>query len=517
MLTLMPRKMRPAVSQADTVPAPVGGWNARDPLAAMKPEEAVYLVNWFPTPTSVDLRKGAVNWATGMTGNIESLMSYSTPAGTQRLFAAANNNIFNVTSAGAVGAAETTGTLTANRWQHINVTTSGGSFLYCVNGADKPLLYNGTTWTQIDGVSSPAITGVTTTNLIHITLHKNRVWFVEKATLKAWYLPTQSVGGAAASFDISAQCRRGGYLMALGSWTIDAGDGVDDHLVFVTSEGEVLVYKGTDPASIATWALVGRWDMGYPIGRRCFQKFGGDLLLITREGVFPMSSGLLSARVNPRVAVTNKIEFAMSTAATQYGSNYGWELKHYPEGDMLILNVPLSSSQSEQYVMNTITGAWCKFTAWNAVCWEVHNGELYYGTSTKVVKAWNGLDDMGSNIAADAKSSFNYFKTRGQKRFTLARPIIIANQLPPIAIGLNFDFSDLEPVGVISGAASTAGTWDTSLWDVGVWGGDPTVFKGWQGVRGVGFCAATRLAFEGKNYEVSWVSTDYVYEQGGIL
>jgi hypothetical protein len=340
---------------------------------------------------------------------------------------------------------------------------------------------------------------------------------VEKASLKAWYLPTQSVGGAAASFDISAQCRRGGYLMAIGSWTIDAGDGVDDHLVFVTSEGEVLVYKGTDPASIATWAIVGRWDVGSPIGRRCLQKFAGDLLLISQDGVLPMSRALQSSRVNPRVALTDNIQFAMSEAATLYGSNFGWQLTLYPIVNMLILNVPTSSTTSDQYVMNTITGAWARFKNWNAVCWEFHNNEVYFGTATKVVKAWNGLDDMGANITANAKSSFNYFKTRGQKRFTLARPIIVASQLPPLAIGLNFDFGDAEPAGVVSGSAVTGGVWDTALWDVGTWGGDPTVFRGWQGVRGVGFCAATRLQFEGKNYEVSWVSTDYVYEQGGIL
>ena len=41
-----------------SVPAPIGGWNARDSLANMSPTDAVQLVNWFPTPTDVTMRKG---------------------------------------------------------------------------------------------------------------------------------------------------------------------------------------------------------------------------------------------------------------------------------------------------------------------------------------------------------------------------------------------------------------------------------------------------------------------------
>jgi len=520
-MLVAPKRKRQALAQSQSYPAPIGGWNALDSLAAMKPDEAVYLDNWFPNTTSVDLRAGSTNWATGITGRVETLASYNTPAGTQKLFGAVSGTgfpIYNVTASGAVPAAETLSiTPTSARWQYVNITTAGGSYLYMVNGVDKPQLYDGATWTSIDGASTPAITGVTTTTLVNIWMHKNRVWFVQNGTSKAWYLPVDAVGGAAASFDLSAVFQQGGFLMAGATWTIDAGAGVDDYQVFVSSEGEVLVYQGTDPASGTTWALKGRYYVGTPIGRRCFANYAGDLLLISQDGVLPMSRALQSSRVNPKVAVTNKIQYAMSQAATSYSANFGWELLLYPVENMLLLNVPTSSTTSVQYAMNTITGAWCSFSGWNAACWCLHNDEIYFGTTNKVVKAWSGYDDMGLNIVADAKSAFNYFGTRSQKLFTMARPIIVANALPPLAVGLNYDFDDTDPTGAISGAVSTAGVWDTALWDVGVWGGDPTIIKYWQGVRGIGFAAATRLKFEGKNYSVSWISTDYVYQSGGIL
>jgi hypothetical protein len=53
------------VARSSSITAPIGGLNARDSLAAMPPQDAVTLDNWFPTPTTVDLRKGYTQWSTG--------------------------------------------------------------------------------------------------------------------------------------------------------------------------------------------------------------------------------------------------------------------------------------------------------------------------------------------------------------------------------------------------------------------------------------------------------------------
>ena len=51
-----------------SVAAPIGGWNARDSLAEMNPLDAVQMVNFFPTPTDVTLRKGYTKTSTGIAG-----------------------------------------------------------------------------------------------------------------------------------------------------------------------------------------------------------------------------------------------------------------------------------------------------------------------------------------------------------------------------------------------------------------------------------------------------------------
>lgn len=509
------RANRGRVSNTASIAAPIGGWNARDSLADMKETDAVVLDNIFPTTNDVMIRYGYSNHVTGISGTVETLGTYNGGA-TQKMFAAAGTSIYDVTSAGAVGAAKVTG-LTNARFQTVNITTSGGNYMYWVNGADKPQLYDGTNWTAIDGASTPAITGVTTTNLITVHLHMHRLWFIEKNTLKVWYLPTDAIGGGAAAVDLSGVARRGGYLMSMGTWTIDAGYGMDDHAVFITSEGEIIVYRGSDPAGASTWSLVGVYYVGSPLGRRCASQYGSDLLIIGKDGLLPMSRALLSSRVNNKVALTNKIQWATSQATSDYGSNFGWQSQIFPQQNMLLLNIPVSSTVSYQYVMNTITGAWCRFTGWNAACFELLADNLYFGTDGTVCKAWDTQADNAIAINGEVLQAFSYFGNQNaQKQFKMCRPILSTDGAPGVLLGLNVDFDVTPPTGSPTLTTISAATWDSGTWDASVWGGGLTISSNWQYVSGVGRAGAIHMKTS-SNSKLRWAATDYVYEIGGVL
>jgi len=500
-----------------SLPAPIGGWNARDSLANMAPTDAVTLDNYFPGVSNVNLRGGYSKHATGLPGQVESLLSYA-GAATNELFAVSDGKIYDVTSAGAVGAPAVSG-LSNSRWEYINITTPGGNFLYAVNGTDKPQLYNGSTWTAIDGASSPAITGVTTTTLSNIALFKNRVWFIQKDSLKAWYLPTLSVGGVAQELDLSAVAKLGGTLVSLGTWTIDAGYGVDDNLVFVTDKGEIIVYRGTDPSSASTWALIGVWMVGSPISKRCIMKYGGDLLLLTLDGLLPLASALQSSRLDPNVALSDKIQGAFAVAAQNYKNTFGWGMMYYANANALVVNVPVAVGSQEQFVMNNITKAWCRFTGWHANCFNLLNDDLYYGGNEYVAKAWTtgstGYEDDTSNIEGFVLQAFNYFESRGVKKyFTRARPSLFSNGQPAINIDLNVDFDLLRSTSALAYSPITVAVWNTALWDTGLWGQDTVISNNWQGVTGIGFCASVQLNSSSRNLQIQWASTDIVYQMG---
>lgn len=511
----MARKRPPIGNRAvsTSLSAPTLGWNARDALGDMDPLFAVILENFFPGTSDVGMRFGYSDHVTGITGQVESLMAYNGLT-TDRLLAASGTSIYNVTSAGVVGAATLSGQTSA-RYQYINYANTSGVYIYIVNGADAPRYWDGTTWTVAAIVGS----GLTNANLIHINAHKNRIWFVEKNTLNAWYLGTSAIAGPATKFDLSGVATIGGYLMAMATWTIDAGYGVDDLAVFLTSEGEALVYRGTDPASSSTWALVGVYSFGSPIGRRCFIKFGGDLLVISKDGIQPLSAALQSSRTNPKVALTDVIRKATSDAITLYGTHFGWQLVAYPSENMLLLNVPVQEGDiQEQYVMNTITKSWCKFSGWDANCWELFNDKIYFGGNGFVGLAWDGLDDSGSAINADGLQAFNYFNSPAkQKRFTMMRPILQTNGTPSTLAAVNIDFDTSDPTSPLSFTPTSYGVWDTGVWDTAIWGSDVVISKSWQGANGIGYCAAPRLKISASGIQVRWVSTDIVAEPGGIL
>jgi hypothetical protein len=365
------------------------------------------------------------------------------------------------------------------------------------------------------------ITGVNSNTFVNVNMCQNRLFFVQKDTMTFWYLPVESIGGAALDFPLGAIARSGGFLQAMGTWTLDAGYGVDDLSAFVTSMGEVIVYKGTNPSDPNAWSEVGVWQMGQTFSRRCFYKFGGDLLLLTQDGLVPMSAALQSSRLDPRVNLTDKIYYAVSQAATTFFAEFGWQINYFASENMLILNIPTGLG-FEQYVMHTITKSWARFTGVNAICWEVSaDNKIYFGANGYVGQFYTQPSDNGSNIVATAQQAYSYFDTRGQlKRFTLVRPILQTdNGLPTVLCGISTDF-DTQPLTnqvAFNPATLDVGVWDTSVWDDVNWGGTLTTTKFWQGVTGTGFAGSININVASQGIELHWASTDYVMETGGVL
>lgn len=488
---LRPNPSRQRVSKGASIPAPVDGWDASSPISAMDPKRAVTLDNFFPDQGFVRLRRGHTSHATGVgSGTVDSLMVYH-GVSASKLFAAQGTSVYDATSAATATAAF--GSATSDRWQHVNFTTSGGHFLFIVNGADAPRHYNGTTW------ATPSITGITPANVVNVFAHKKRLWFIQNASTQAAYMPLDSVAGAATTFELGSLFDQGGYLMAGGSWTVDSGTGPDDLAVFVSSRGQIAVYQGTDPASSDTWSLVGVFNLGAPIGRRCLTKVAGDLAYISIDGVVPLSKSLALDRGAVQIAaITANIQRQVADVSRDASSHFGWELIGYPKGKAAILNVPITDGvTSHQYVMNTISGAWCRYTGMNAFSWAVMDDRLYFGGAGGVVyEADSGADDAGEPISAELKTAFNYYGDRGRnKHFKAIRPIITTDGRVEPAIGVDVDYEDNVPSTTISSPASTGSMWNQVTWGNFVWGGSGTDVPQteWLTAGGIGHCAAVHM------------------------
>ncbi len=511
------------VAHTSSAPAPIGGLNARDALASMPITDAVTLDNFFPETTSVSLRRGYVPWAAGLPADVESLMVWNGPT-SSKAFAASGTAFYDVTANAAVGVPVVTA-LTNARWQHENMGTPGGQFLYCVNGVDYPQLYNGTAWQQVTGVSVIAITGMDPRKLIQVNQYANRLFFVEKDSARVWYLPVNSVGGAALSLDLAPLFSMGGYLMAMATWTIDNAAGVQEYAIFISSEGEVVMYSGTDPAVAANWVKNGRYTIGRPVGRRCYVRKASDVILLTSDGFLPMSLALVTDR-QQNVAISDKIVNLVRIDLERYSNNFGWQPVYFPSSNKLIVNVPQAQGAMQyQYVMNTVTGAWCKFIGWNANCFATLGDGLYFGSnlgstanSAFVGRADYGFSDNGAYIFGTAKTSFQYFDAPGrQKQMTMARPVFRTSGNMNITLAMDMDFADRLPTTTPTFSGNAGTLWGTALWGTFPWASSANIKKDWQGVTGVGDAGALHMRIANNRSAVEWQAITYVFKLGGIL
>jgi hypothetical protein len=313
----------------------------------------------------------------------------------------------------------------------------------------------------------------------------------------------------------------GGQLLCIGSWTRDGGSGMDDLAVFLSDKGQAAVFSGTNPGNSSNWSLQGVYRMPAPLSRRSLQKLGGDLLVLTEAGVLPFS--IVLSGIEPQALLTDKIRNIINEDVSSYRANYGWELKYYPAGHKLFLNVPTSEgNRQKQHVMNTNTGAWCSYgeiaSRWEANCFEVHDNKLFFGGSTVIRRCETGTNDYGTDVQLELKQASSHFGRPGQlKHFKMMRPHMLSDGELPFSFGLNIDFNDDPPSSIPTPTAIAWPEWDIATWDDYFWGDNPRPISTRQAANGLGTYAALRVKGSINSETIRFYATDYIYEPGGLL
>ncbi|MGI9417171.1 MAG: hypothetical protein ACR2RA_04965 [Geminicoccaceae bacterium] len=497
------------LARSRAIAAPTKGWNTRDPIFNMDPLFATILDNWFPERGFVGIRRGFTEHATGVgSGAVEALHHYES-GNTIDLLAMGGGAIYDATAAGA--ATSLASGFSGNRWHGVNFN----AVALLGNGTDAPQTYNGTTVTAT-GWTGPS----DVTKLKHPLVHKERVYWIEDGTASFWFGGIDAITGALSEFPLGTVFPGGGRLKAMGTFTHDGGNGPDDFVAFFMNSGDVLVYAGNDPADSTNWTLIGRYKIGRVIGSRPLLNIGPDLIAITADGFMPVEQFLRAGRSRRQLAVSDNIAPSVREAVRTFADNEGWQLTLYPRSNMMIANIPLvQNQQADQYVMNTLTGAWCRFTDINAASWEVSADMAYFGgTGGKVFEFDSGNNDDGSAISTDAQTAFIYFGgTESEKRYTMFRPTMTADSDLAVAMGLGVDFEENVPTVNASSIPGSGAEWDVAEWDVAEWEGGFRQQSDWQSADRVGRSAAIRLKTQTNGINARWFATDVVWERGGII
>lgn len=519
---------RKKTSETEIVQAPVRGYVRSEIPGFPRKATAALLDNWFPTTEGARVRKGRIRKAT-IDANPTHLAPYES-GGSSKLFATDADSIYDITTPADPDVAVTadiTG-LSGGDWSSNQVTTTGGTFLIMVNGVDDMRQYDGS-WTTINSGSSPAITGVDTADISYTWTFKRYVFMVEGGTTDAWYLPVDSIAGAASKVPLGGILKKGGSLLFGGTFSQDAGDGLDDYCVFISDKGEVALYQGTDPSSSTTWALVGVYQIGNPLHKNAHFRAGGDLVVATDEGIVPISAAVQKDKTALReYAITRPIEeLWRAYMRTRRGLDDNFSCVLWPDETMLLVGIPYTTGQDVRALaVNAITGAWSSgFTGWDVTCCCVYDGKLYFGTRSATIDQGDvGGDDNGTAYQAVAISPFDLFKKPEFKVALHAQATIRTNYPFTFQLFANSDYETEAPAAGSSDDINDPNVWGSGLWGTMVWQAgteerkEVTIES--QNVQAAGYALAVGIAITLGNEvaaDIELTGWQLQYEMGEVL
>lgn len=486
---------RPPVTRTITFPPPSRGWVQSGNILQASPDQAEVLDNFIVTAQGARLRGGAQAYSAIGTSVVR-LFTYVSGS-TEILFAATASGIYDTATGGGYSSGFSSGftvspTLsragTSGDWSTTQISTAGGEFLVGVNGTDTGWTFNGSTFSDI------SLTGVASTDLSQVWLFKERLFFVEEGTQSCWYLPVESIGGTVTEINLGSVFQKGGSLLFGATWSLDSGSGLDDVCIFVSTRGEVAVYEGTDPASASTWSLVGVYDIGEPLNKHAFFKAGGDLAILTEDGIIPVSEALRKDRAALQAsAITYPIEDAWKDAIADRNVSYPITATLWQSGTLLLVGTPETGDAGVpiSFAANARTGAWSRITGWDVRCGAVYDDSLYFGTSDGIVYQ----ADTGGTDGGVAYSAAYVPKFQDDDKLRSAQSAQVMYRAARSANVNLFAHADYQvdpmenptPITVSSGDV-----WGTGVWGTFVWGtSDPIyTFDEWQFVRASGYSLA---------------------------
>jgi len=515
--------IQPAPSQPFFIPAPINGWVISENLATPMEASAKVLDNWTPTTSGIAVRGGHRLQAT-LDAAVTHLANYTGTS--EALFACTAAKIFDVTapaSATVTPTASVTGQ-TGGDYSTAMFNIVGTDYLYFVNGRDDAQLYNGSAFATINAASSPiSITGVDTADLSHVSVYAERLFFVEKNAIRAWYLPVASLGGAANSFSLGGVFRKGGKLLFISSLSGDSGEGMDDRIVFVSDEGEAAIYQGTDPAVAANWSLMGVYDIPKPLGKNSHIRAGGDLLIGTEAGIIPLTSAIQQdIAAVAGAAVSRNISSYWQDKASRISGD--WDMVKTLSNNLMIIAQP-DDPDLASLVVNLQTGAWARWTGIETQCLGMYDDDAYCGDGNgRIYQMDSTGSDNGAAYTARYLGSFDPMGAPGMTKTVInARPVFEASStfFPKLVFAADFDETASSPPA--SPSVEVSDGWDTGLWDAALWDGGKittSIVSEWisQGATGIYLAPELQVSSDSDaKMQISLVSIDATFQMGEVV
>ena len=473
-------------ARGTTLPAPMQGVNATRVLTEMESQEAIFMINIMPEDFGCAVRDGYVEWANGWTG---------TPARTvitfegnvdadDKLWVANSEGIWDVTTKGTISPTKDVAFPSpdenAGICSYVNYGNDNGDrFLLLCDGENGYYVWTQTTdtWAKI-ATGGGGITGADPDLFNFVMIWKQRVWFVERNSGRAFFLSkSEEFLGAAILFNFGDQFRFGGPLVSIHNWTLDGGAGVDDYLVAISGAGDVIIYRGTDPTSSADFFLVGSWYVGrLPAGNRVASGFAGELYILSVQGLLSLSQLLNGSSTDkPETYVTKKIAPYIRSVMNDTITEFGWHIHVHPKQSLLFINSPPRLGKGQfAFTLYFGTLGWGSTRGLAKAHTANWQGEVYWsdiGRNKLFISQGHvdgvyidpDVDGEPEAIEWDLLTSYTVLDAPATyKRVQYIRPMFIGGGTPTFNVKAAYDFDVLEQ----SGSPAFTGT-GQALWASG--------------------------------------------------
>jgi hypothetical protein len=259
-------------------------------------------------------------------------------------------------------------------------------------------------------------------------------------------------------------------------------------------------------------------------------QFGGDLIIASADGIFPISfvtrggSSLLQASSKE---YSSKIRARIGPALRETFTTRGWEMVVHPGERLMLVSVPyLDKYKDVQFAMNTTVNEWCQFQGIPTFTYGSTGGYLFAGTTDgRVLLILNGNFDAvaygattGFPVYGVVQPSFSDFKSPAlQKIFHMVRPQFLAQLEPGYSVFMATNYQKNPSAEYPNIASGVLAQWDAGRWDQSRWAVDGGVFFGnWVGTPGIGLSgsASVQTAAIG---DTLLTAIDYMFEIGGPM
>lgn len=346
----------------------------------------------------------------------------------------------------------------------------------------------------VPGITFPG--GLTTADMCYVWGYKNRVWFAQKESLNIWYMDApDAVGGSPVVYPMGGILTMGGSILWGDAWAIGTGaaGGLSDQMVVTSTEGEVAVFQGSYPEASNDWLAVGTYRIGRPLGNRAHFRGGGDIAVATSVGLIPLSKAIsLDVTALSPAAVSYNIQDAWQQAVDGRGLD-DWSCMLWPERKMAIMSPPITIGDYDPvlFISNSETGAWCRYTNWDARAMCVFQGEMYFGgPNGEVFKANVTGMDNGTVYTGVYIPLFDDLGSPANLKIPkMGRGVARAKANLTYSLSFKADFNIDPGASPSASTADGSNAWGSGVWGQSVWGGtNPNVFNAqWKSLGGSGY------------------------------